>query len=241
MEKNKYCRILTIKFDGELTPWEIPYFRGAVIASMEKSNLLFHNHDGDDKFRYSYPLIQYKRIRGNAAIVCINEGADVIGQFLSEGKTSFNIGNRNGEFILSKVTPSRTLIQTWEKQFHYRVSKWLALNSANYRKYIESTGIVEKTELLQSILTGNLLSICKGLGIFLEKQIEVKITKLSEPYMVRNKGVKLISFNIDFVSNMYLPDYIGIGKNASIGYGVITRKKESRKTETDDNKIYNDE
>ena len=31
-----------------------------------------------------------------------------------------------------------------------------------------------------------------------------------------------MAFDIEFVTNMSLPDYIGIGKNASIGYGVIT-------------------
>ncbi|MBQ0022686.1 MAG: hypothetical protein KBT29_05555 [Prevotellaceae bacterium] len=241
MAKDKYTRVLTVTFDGELSPWEVPYFRGAVIATMgDKSNLLFHNHDGDEKLRYSYPLIQYKRIGGKAAIVCVNEGADMIGQFLSEGKTSFNIGNRTGEFNLEKVSPNRALIQTWDKRFQYRISKWLALNSVNYRRYLDADGIVEKTELLQGILTGNLLSMCKGLDIFLEKQIEVKITKLSEPYTVRNKGVKLVSFNAEFTCNMFLPNYIGIGKNASIGYGVITEKKDCRKKDNEDNDTDND-
>lgn len=32
-----------------------------------------------------------------------------------------------------------------------------------------------------------------------------------------------MSFDADFQCNLNLPDYIGIGKHTSIGYGTITR------------------
>lgn len=45
---------------------------------------------------------------------------------------------------------------------------------------------------------------------------------MSAPYQVTNKGVKLMAFDAEFKTNMSLPDYVGIGKNASIGFGVVT-------------------
>jgi CRISPR/Cas system endoribonuclease Cas6 (RAMP superfamily) len=34
-----------------------------------------------------------------------------------------------------------------------------------------------------------------------------------------------MAFDIEFASNLSLPNFIGVGKNASIGYGIITKKQ----------------
>ena len=68
---------LILQFANELSQNDIPKFRGAVIASLEEKNILYHNHI-DNKFRYAYPLIQYKRIHQKAAIVCIGDGVKAI-------------------------------------------------------------------------------------------------------------------------------------------------------------------
>ncbi|MDO5760613.1 MAG: CRISPR-associated endonuclease Cas6 [Bacteroidota bacterium] len=44
--------------------------------------------------------------------------------------------------------------------------------------------------------------------------------------MVRNKNIKLMAFDLEFTSNLSLPNFIGVGKNASIGYGIVTEKRE---------------
>ena len=69
--------LLTICFKNEILASEIPLFRGAVIhAIQDKADVLFHNHVGQS-FRYAYPLIQYKRIRKKAAIVCLKQGTEI--------------------------------------------------------------------------------------------------------------------------------------------------------------------
>lgn len=222
----KYTRTLTILTDAEIQQKEVPLFRGAVLNCLgDKANILFHNHTEDNKFRYSYPLIQYKRIHGKAAIVCVEEGADVIGQFFLESTSSFNIGERRVSFHVEKVMPSKILVQTWQQSFVYHVNCWLPLNSANYQTYISTESIVERMVLLEKILKGNLLSMLKGLDIHLEDQLEASITNISEPYTIENKGVRLMAFNLDFSSNLSIPNNIGIGKNASLGYGTIHQVK----------------
>ena len=62
--------ILVIRFKNEISLLEIPFFRGAILHALHgEANVLFHNHVDESSFRYSYPLIQYKRIQGKAAIV----------------------------------------------------------------------------------------------------------------------------------------------------------------------------
>ena len=222
----KYIRTLTIQTDAEIHQKEVPLFRGAVISSLgDHANLLFHNHIGDDKLRYTYPLIQYKRIGKKAAIVCIEEGVDLIGQFLTETSDKLRLGDREIKWSTRRIQPARLLIQTWEDAFDYHISRWLPLNSKNYQQYQNTEGLVEKIALLENILKGNLLSMLKGLDIHLEQELIVKITQLSEPYILYNKGIGMTAFNADFKCNLTIPNLVGIGKNASIGYGIVHLEK----------------
>lgn len=223
----KYIRTLTVYTDGDIHHNEIPLFRGAVISSLgERANLFFHNHLDDDKFRYSYPLIQYKRLGGKAAIVCIEDGVNLIGQYLTEASGTLNIGNRQVCCDIRRVQPARILVQTWEEAFCYHISRWLPLNSKNYRQYQALEGVVERVSFLENILKANLLSMLKGLNIHLEQELILRITELSEPFLLSNKGIKLMAFNVDFKCNLSIPNNLGIGKNASIGYGTVHLVKE---------------
>lgn len=220
----KYVRTLTVITDAEIRQNEIPLFRGAVINSLgEHPNVFFHNHLDDDKFRYSYPLIQYKRLEKKAAIVCVEEGVDIIGQFLTEVNGTLAIGERQITCNTGRIQPARILVQTWQEMFSYHVSRWLPLNSKNYQIYQNLEGVVEKTLFLENILKGNLLSMLKGLNIHLEKELILKITEIGEPYLLNNKGIKMMAFNADFNCNLSIPNYLGIGKNSSIGCGIIHR------------------
>lgn len=226
----KYIRTLTIQTDADIHQKEVPLFRGAVLNSLgEKVNLLFHNHLDAGKFRYSYPLIQYKRLGGKAAIVCVEEGADLIGQFLTETSDTLKIGDREMEWSTRRMQPARLLIQTWEDTFKYHISRWLPLNSKNYHLYQNTEGLVEKIALLENILKGNLLSMLKGLDIHLEQELIVKITQVSEPYILYNKGIGMTAFNADFNCNLTIPNNVGVGKNASIGYGIVHLEKKDNK------------
>lgn len=227
MEKSKQIRILTIRFTENIYQEEVPYFRGAVLARLgDEANVLFHNHDGKGKYRYSYPLIQYKRINRKASVVCIEDGADMIGHFLSQcADKEFQIGNRTIRMELESVIPSKTLVQLWEEPLRYTLRKWLPLNRDNYKRYNEAESITERVSLLESILKGNLLSMCKGLGISLSNQIQLSILDISNQRLVRHKDIKLMSFDVEFKTNLSIPDYMGIGKNASLGYGTIVKKQ----------------
>lgn len=217
---------LTLIFDGEIADKEVPLFRGAVLASMRgQADILYHNHQGEDGYRYAYPLIQYKRVNGRAAMVCINEGAEQIGHFLVGGAREYRIGNRQVTMSPSTLFPASHVTQTWTEERAYTILRWLPLNPENYKRYQAATSMIERIALLEGILKANILSMAKGLGIHVTEVIKVTLTAISAPYQLKNKGVSLMAFDAEFTTNFNLPDYIGLGKNASIGYGVVTRNE----------------
>ena len=219
---------LVIQFSNDIFQWEVPLFRGSVIDAMENTNILFHNHLDDDTFRYRYPLIQYKRIGGKAAIVCVGEGTEVIGEFFNNANFNMQIGERTLSMEVERMDAKRTLVQVWDTEFRYTLRKWLPLSSDNYRTYQSLEGIVEQCAFLQNILIGNILSFCKGVGITIEQEIKCVITQIMETRTYTYKGVKMQGFDVEFKSNISLPDYIGLGKGVSLGFGMVVRKHERK-------------
>ena len=106
----KKIKILYVRFANELQTNEIELFRGAILAKLQDASVLFHNHIKDN-FRYSYPLIQYKRIAKKAAIVCIEEGTEAIGQLFSTGDFQFQLGERPVQMEITSIKAQQTLVQ----------------------------------------------------------------------------------------------------------------------------------
>ena len=211
-----------IQFDNEIDSKAIPFFRGAVIASLEKKDILFHNHD-EDKLRYSYPLIQYKRIYKKATIIGVGKGIEVISQLLTAGNFNYQIGNEKTEMRIEAVNAyDNEIVLSEDTSYRYRLQNWLPLNSENYKHYIESENLTERIMILERVLVGNILSFLKGVDIHLEDQICLNITDIKGQRAVIYKKVKLMAFDIEFKTNIQLPQYIGIGKNASVGCGVLS-------------------
>lgn len=217
-------KTLVIKFANELYPNEIECFRGAVLQAMEDANVLFHNHLEDDKLRYAYPLIQYKRIHRKAALVCVGEGTEAIGEFFASCHFDVRIGERPVTLEVEGVQARQTLVQVWDDMFTYRIRKWLPLNGENYEKYMQTDSLAEKYALLENLLVGNILSMAKGLGIRFENQVVCKITAIEDPRVVMYKSVKLMSFDAEFKANVSIPDYVGLGKGVSLGMGTVVRR-----------------
>lgn len=224
----KKIKVLIVRFENEIDLIEIECFRGAVLQLIDKENILFHNHIGNDKYNYIYPCIQYKRIGGKSAIVCLEEGTEAIGLLFSKENKNVQICQRKIELKVDNLTAKQVNVNIWDAMFTYHIRKWLPLNQENYRKYETLDSIVERYAFLERLLTGNILSFAKSMGVYFDKQVECKITSADEPRLLRYKGVKMMAFDAEFKSNVSLPDYIGLGKGVSLGFGMVVKKYERK-------------
>lgn len=217
---------LIVQFKNPISRHEIALFRGAVIEGAgEDCPILFHNHKGE-QLRYGYPLIQYKRIHGRAAIVCVGQGCNEIGAFFSHSNFQLQLGRRAPElFEIDHITPHRTQVQLWDDAFHYWLRDWLPLNHDNYHAYLQAQGLAERIQLLEKILLGNILSACKGMDVTIDDELTCRILDLETPRKEIYKGTPVMRFNCQFATNITLPDYIGLGKGVSRGQGIVVRQK----------------
>ena len=77
----------------------------------------------------------------------------------------------------------------------------------------------EQMEFLRKILTGNLLSMSKSLDYQVPDRIKCDL----QVRMMKNrlKDVNVMAFVGRFQANFLIPDYLGVGKSVSRGFGVV--------------------
>lgn len=136
------------------------------------------------------------------------------------------LGDRPLTLAVKDMRLNQFTLQAWEHTFRFQFRDWMALNEENYARYQNTPDEIERLELLERILTGNILSMAKGLDWRIEREVRVRILHCSPVRWLRFKGQLLAGFDLDFATNVFLPDWIGLGKGVSIGFGVVMRKRE---------------
>jgi len=189
------------------------------IGSKFKEYPILHHHVSEVGYLYTYPRVQYKIIEGTPSILGIEEGAKVIKE----------ISGDFGEFVLGKNTykvRKKTFIEQeselgpLRENYHYRfIIPWLALNPGNYKRYMEMRDWREKKGFLNGIIVGNVLSMCKGLGIVVNRRLFVHSHLDAEK--IEYKGTEILGFTGRFKINFKIPDFFGLGKGVSQGWGTV--------------------
>lgn len=221
---NTNYRMLTISYKQDINYGELKKIRGAFIQKAS-NNPFFHNHN-NDQLHYRYPLIQYKCINRKPMIVAYNEACEALFYFIENPEMRFDLGHRKLLMSIDKVGQDEGVIELVSTSHKYTLKRWLPLNQQRFEEYRREESIITRYAMLEKILTGNILSFLKGMGIWVEETIECHISKvmeIAEP--VDFKGVPFLAFEIEFVCNYKLPDYIGLGKGVSLGFGTVYSSK----------------
>ena len=202
-------------FDSEenITPAKFRGFMAHLFSNIAE----FHHHADNN---YHYPLIQYKRIQSKIAIVGIGKYADIVAFNMSDID---HITTETQKIPIKNIQIKNSVYSIVEKLSTYNFSSpWIALNETNYVKYKQANKS-DKKKLLEKILVGNILSMFKGLGIVVPQKIEVNILKYYSKSVIAHNN-KFVGFRLEFACNIVLPEFIGLGKSVSKGFGVIKKK-----------------
>lgn len=187
----------------------------------EKSPLL-HNHFQDGSTRYAYPLVQYKVINQVPMLVGLNEGAELMTELFL--KIREIVVDDTAYPVLSKNISQRSFdLSNFNELHDYRFETlWMALNQKNFELF-EKSNHEKRSELLKSILTANMISFYKGINFTVQEKILNKL-HVTE-HQTNFKNIQMLAFNGNFTTNAPLPDYIGLGKAVSRGFGTIYANK----------------
>ncbi|HPU42249.1 MAG TPA: CRISPR-associated endonuclease Cas6 [Acetivibrio clariflavus] len=216
-------KMLTVKLEGnKVASRDVPKIRG-YLAGRFPEYVELHNHLGDGKFKYGYPVIQYKSISGVPNIIAINDASKILIDIFYDVKEIdmkdkiMSILEKGYILKTMKFGPSEGLI---EYEF---LTPWMALNQDNFEEYVKAS-LEERVGILKKVLVGNILSMAKRLNCWVDKPIEAMI-KL-RPVEVNFKNKKMVGFKGRFLTNFVIPDYLGLGKSVARGFGTVVKVKD---------------
>jgi hypothetical protein len=177
-----------------------------------------HQHIAD-KFIYRYPVVQYKMVNTIPTVIGINEGAEVLKQIYDEYQ-EIRLGENTYQIVERGISLKDEEFGISNKIHSYEfVTPWLALNQENYRKFYTLKGKPERDEFIRKILIGNIISMSKSLGYEVPGQIKCDANVHFRKD--RLKDVSVMAFTGKFYANFIIPDYLGIGKSVSRGFGAV--------------------
>jgi hypothetical protein len=199
-------------------PREITDFRGEINRLLDNADDFFHNHDDNAKggLLYRYPLIQFRSVDGKAAIYAIDQAADRLLQILGSGflpdRYSENYQVQNNKLEISMTAAPKV----------YRLNHFLPFDGRNYKKYKDLESLSERAALIEQVTANHILNFCKEVGFDVpNKSLKVILKNLESQKEQSIKTAKTLCFNITFLANINLPDYLGLGRVKAQGYGVL--------------------
>lgn len=240
LENLRKMRMLTVTFDQQIPVYHVGQFRAAVASKVGLEHDWFHNHNNDTtptkdmllthkKYHYRFPKIQYKI--GNSCrpmIVFLEECVEQAHHFFSKPDWSLDIAGKHYDMRIDRLDMREYNMQIWEREFTYRLYKWQALNSHNFAKYQALETDEERREFLSGVLVGNLLSFATGLDWQLEKRLEVEVANIIRVKPIRYKRMRAQCFDVEFSTNMFLPQFLSVGKGGGKGFGVVRTIRKSK-------------
>jgi hypothetical protein len=216
--------ITLIRFpDIRLETRDAHKLRGYFGNLFKEHSPLLHNHFEDGQLRYKYPLVQYKVIQEVPMLVGVNEGATLLTELFLK-VTELNIGGRTYPLMQKNLDYYQAAAGLINELHSYQFETlWMALNQENHKRYGLLKSHAEKQSLLNALLKNNLLSFFKGINIWLEAPLMAK--GIFTEHTTQFKNQSMLGFKGEFVTNALLPDYIGLGKAVSRGFGTVVTKK----------------
>lgn len=211
----------TIHFpDIQLQTRDAHKLRGYFGSLFKEHSPLLHNHYDDGSARYAYPLVQYKVIDRVPVLVGFQEGAELLVLLFLKIR-ELDIEGQHFQVPAKNIQQKQCTLAVNEQLYNYTFKTlWMALNQENFRKYqqLDEAG---KGSFLNRQLQNNILSFYKGLSFRTSERIMV-ITRMEEKQTLF-KNQSMLAFAGQFTSNAYLPEWAGIGKAVSRGFGTVSR------------------
>ncbi len=191
--------------------------RGAIICVA--SRVEFHNHL-DRGLVYQHPLIRYDTSEGHATILGLAHGAMLVRAL--PPLTSLRLGSRDFSITSRSIIADRIPIGVSPDMISYTFrTPYLALNQDNHEIWRRASNS-ERSQLLERVLIGNLLSLSKSIGLSVSSRLRAEINLVPGGFEEIKPGLRLLGFEGSFRTNFLLPQRWGIGKSSSRGFGTLT-------------------
>lgn len=177
------------------------------------------------KYRYAYPLVQYKVLDRVPTLVGLGEGAGLFTQLFLQMR-ELDIDGERFPILSKHIRHEQTSIGLSDDLLEYRFETlWMALNQTNYRDYRRYSDDEQRAQL-KRVLTSQILATFREFGLWLEPTERILVRLSVEERTTQFKNQTMVAFTGGFLANVVLPDGMGLGKAVSRGFGSLKRLKD---------------
>ena len=163
-----------------------------------------------------------KMINNVPTVIGINEGAEVLKKIYDEYQ-EIRLGANTYQIVERGIALKDEEFGISDKIRSYEfATPWLALSQENYKRFYTLKGKEERDEFVRKILIGNIISMSKSLGYEILAQIKCDTDLHFQKD--RLKDVSVMTFTGKFLVNFLIPDYLGLGKSVSRGFGAVKQR-----------------
>lgn len=213
----KALPILKIAFDTNISSKEIPAFRSATIRQLGISSAPFSSY---------YPQLQFKTRRSydqqQPLIVCLGKHPTFFQSLHQQGDWEANLNGRKVYMKVAHVKSTLYELRIQNGMQSYKLYNYQAFNTENYQQF-KSLDVTQKLPFITKCLQAHLHGFATGIGWFLESEIKVDVQRILKEKCIPYQGIQAHCFDLVFDCNLFLPEYIGLGKGIGHGFGVVRR------------------
>ncbi|OGC92838.1 MAG: hypothetical protein A2W25_01260 [candidate division Zixibacteria bacterium RBG_16_53_22] len=217
--------LLSLKTDNEVSvgPSEIcsylssEYNRRFPKRPPDNNSVNNTNNDGKSH-AYFYPRVQYKVIRGGPIIAAVNEGCELLWS-LYDKLDQLNAVQPDWKIVEKRLIDRKAPMGLTRDFIKYRfLTPWLSLPEEAFKKYLLMDEEARQKMVIKS-LEGHIKSIAESLGCPLDGELRIKMN-IKANYIFQRE-IHVAGLFGSFLANFEMPNFLGIGKSVSRGFGTI--------------------
>jgi hypothetical protein len=181
-------------------------------------------------FVYRYPVVQAKQVKRDLIVIGVSQGADCLCQSIRDRET---LGAGENTCRITACDPefrSETFGVTDTVAAYEFLTPYLALNQQHAKQFYDLNGKAQRDAFLQTLLSTHLATLAKSLDYRITTPVRCEAKVRFKRDRIANENVMV--FLGKFRTNLRIPDYLGIGRLVSQGYGTIKCIRDSSDTHT---------
>jgi len=176
-------------------------------------------------FVHRYPVLQAKKVKRDLIVIGVSQGADCLGQIIRDRRT-LGAGDNTCRITACDSDVRSEPFGTTDTVTAYEfLTPYLALNQQHAKLFYSLNGKAQRDAFLQTLLSAHLATLAKSLDCRITTPVSCEAKLRFKRDRIENENVMV--FHGKFRTNLRIPDYLGIGRRVSQGYGTIKCIRES--------------
>jgi hypothetical protein len=115
-----------------------------------------------------------------------------------------------------------------KKKYTYLLFGYTPFRSQAYTSYQHARSLADKNALLQNHLLFHLSELAARLGWAMGTPLKVTAIKIRKEKKERLGSQLQVSFDLEFTTNLFIPEFLGLGRGAALGLGVVRQGRGAR-------------